>query len=37
VGLYVNIAISLIAASGLVVAVTSGVPAVLRVWGSGPS
>lgn len=33
VGLYVNIAISLITAAGLVFAVTSGVPAVLRVWG----
>jgi uncharacterized membrane protein HdeD (DUF308 family) len=33
-GLYVNIAISVIAAGGLVVAVTSGVPAVLRVWGA---
>jgi uncharacterized membrane protein HdeD (DUF308 family) len=33
VGLYVNIAISLVTAAGLVVAVTSGVPAVLRVWG----
>jgi uncharacterized membrane protein HdeD (DUF308 family) len=32
-GLYVNIAISLIAAVGLVFAVTSGIPAVLRVWG----
>jgi uncharacterized membrane protein HdeD (DUF308 family) len=32
-GLYVNIAISLIAAAGLVFAVTSGAPAVLRVWG----
>ncbi|WP_330342302.1 hypothetical protein [Streptomyces sp. NBC_00557] len=32
-GLYVNIAISLIAAVGLVFAVTSGIPGVLRVWG----
>lgn len=32
-GLYVNIAISVIAAGGLVFAVTSGIPAVLRVWG----
>jgi uncharacterized membrane protein HdeD (DUF308 family) len=32
-GLYVNIAISSLAAIGLVVAVMSGVPAVLRVWG----
>ncbi len=33
-GLYVNIAISLIATIGLAVAATSGVPAVLRVWGA---
>ncbi|WP_327011746.1 hypothetical protein OHA72_38325 [Dactylosporangium sp. NBC_01737] len=33
-GLYVNVAISLIAAAGLVVAGTSGIPAVLRVWGA---
>ena len=32
-GLYVNIAVSVIAALGLVVAVTSGIPAVLQVWG----
>lgn len=32
-GLYVNIAISVIAAGGLVFAVTSGIPAVLRLWG----
>ncbi|ALV33043.1 hypothetical protein [Streptomyces sp. CdTB01] len=32
-GLYVNIAISAFAAVGLVFAVTSGVPGVLRVWG----
>jgi uncharacterized membrane protein HdeD (DUF308 family) len=32
-GLYVNIAISLLAAAGLAVAGTSGVPGVLRVWG----
>jgi uncharacterized membrane protein HdeD (DUF308 family) len=32
-GLYVNIAVSGIAAVGLVFAVTSGIPAVLRVWG----
>jgi uncharacterized membrane protein HdeD (DUF308 family) len=32
-GLYVNIAISSLTAIGLVVAVGSGVPAVLRVWG----
>jgi uncharacterized membrane protein HdeD (DUF308 family) len=31
--LYVNIAISAIAAAGLVVAATSGIPAVLQVWG----
>lgn len=33
-GLYVNIAISLLAAVGLAVAGASGVPAVLRVWGA---
>ncbi|ONI74086.1 hypothetical protein BWI15_12005 [Kribbella sp. ALI-6-A] len=33
-GLYVNIAISLIATIGLAIASTSGVPAVLRVWGA---
>jgi uncharacterized membrane protein HdeD (DUF308 family) len=32
-GLYVNIAISALTAIGLVFAVTSGIPAVLRVWG----
>jgi uncharacterized membrane protein HdeD (DUF308 family) len=32
-GLYVNIAISALAAVGLAVALTSGLPAVLRVWG----
>jgi uncharacterized membrane protein HdeD (DUF308 family) len=32
--LYVNIAISLLAAVGLVFAGASGIPAVLRVWGS---
>jgi uncharacterized membrane protein HdeD (DUF308 family) len=32
-GLYVNIAISSLAAIGLVVAVNSGIPAVLQVWG----
>jgi uncharacterized membrane protein HdeD (DUF308 family) len=32
-GLYANIAISLIAAAGLVFAVASGIPAVLQVWG----
>lgn len=32
-GFYVNIAISVIAAVGLVFAVTSSIPAVLRVWG----
>ena len=31
--LYLNIAISSLAAVGLAVAVTSGIPAVLRVWG----
>ena len=33
-GLYVNIAISLIATIGLAIAGASGVPAVLRVWGA---
>ncbi|RZQ61056.1 hypothetical protein [Amycolatopsis suaedae] len=33
-GLLVNIAISLLAAVGLAVACTSGLPAVLRVWGA---
>jgi hypothetical protein len=33
-GLYVNIVISLLAAAGLAVACSSGVPAVLRVWGA---
>ncbi|WP_232668133.1 hypothetical protein [Pseudonocardia sp. TRM90224] len=33
-GLYVNIAISSLAAIGLGVAATSGIPAVLRVWGA---
>lgn len=33
-GLYVNIAISLLAAVGMVIATGSGVPAVLRVWGA---
>ncbi|WP_336158877.1 hypothetical protein [Amycolatopsis sp. VC5-11] len=32
-GLYVNIAISLLAGIGLAIASASGVPAVLRVWG----
>lgn len=32
--LYVNVAISLVAAAGLTVAVSSGIPAVLRVWGA---
>jgi uncharacterized membrane protein HdeD (DUF308 family) len=31
--LYVNIAISSLAAIGLILALTSGIPAVLRVWG----
>ncbi|SEF38188.1 hypothetical protein SAMN05421837_11922 [Amycolatopsis pretoriensis] len=34
VGLYVNVAISLLAAAGLAVAVSSGIPDVLRVWGA---
>ncbi|GAA0953644.1 hypothetical protein GCM10009554_58290 [Kribbella koreensis] len=33
-GLYINIAISLLAAIGLAIAGISGVPAVLRVWGA---
>ena len=33
-GLYVNVAISLLAAAGLAVACASGVPAALRVWGA---
>jgi uncharacterized membrane protein HdeD (DUF308 family) len=33
-GLYVNIAISLLAAVGLGIAAASGVPGVLRVWGA---
>lgn len=33
VGLYFNMALSLLTAVGLVVAVASGIPAVLRVWG----
>ncbi|MBB1159548.1 hypothetical protein [Amycolatopsis dendrobii] len=33
-GLYVNIAISLLAGIGLAIASASGVPAVLRVWGA---
>lgn len=32
--LYVNMALSLLAAIGLAVAVTSGIPSVLRVWGA---
>ncbi|WUW21847.1 hypothetical protein OG521_14060 [Streptomyces sp. NBC_01463] len=32
-GLYVNIALSTLTALGLAVAATSGIPAVLRVWG----
>jgi uncharacterized membrane protein HdeD (DUF308 family) len=32
-GLYVNMAISLLAGAGLVVAASSGIPAMLRVWG----
>ncbi|WP_226354262.1 hypothetical protein [Pseudonocardia sp. ICBG601] len=33
-GLYVNVVLSALAAAGLAVALTSGVPAVLRVWGA---
>ncbi|MBK6011714.1 hypothetical protein [Streptomyces sp. MBT53] len=33
-GLYVNIALSVLTAAALVAATTSGVPAVLRVWGA---
>jgi uncharacterized membrane protein HdeD (DUF308 family) len=33
-GLYANIALSTLAAAGLAVAATSGIPAVLRVWGA---
>ncbi|WP_328686059.1 hypothetical protein OG226_49200 [Streptomyces sp. NBC_01261] len=33
-GLYVNIALSILTAAGLAAAATSGVPAVLRVWGA---
>jgi uncharacterized membrane protein HdeD (DUF308 family) len=33
-GLYVNIAISLLAAVGLAIALSSGAPGVLRVWGA---
>ncbi|MFD3950560.1 hypothetical protein ACFWRC_11115 [Streptomyces albidoflavus] len=33
-GLYVNAALSTLAAVGLAVAATSGIPAVLRVWGA---
>lgn len=33
-GLYVNIALSTLTAAGLVAAATSGIPAVLRVWGA---
>ncbi|MFF9490073.1 hypothetical protein [Streptomyces sp. NPDC014676] len=32
--LYVNMAVSLIAAVGVAIAATSGIPAVLRVWGA---
>ncbi|MGA5300203.1 hypothetical protein ACPCHT_09765 [Nucisporomicrobium flavum] len=32
--LYANIAVSLLAAAGLAVAASSGIPAVLRVWGA---
>jgi uncharacterized membrane protein HdeD (DUF308 family) len=33
-GLYVNVVISLLATAGLAVAASSGIPGVLRVWGS---
>ncbi|MBV7648495.1 hypothetical protein [Streptomyces albidoflavus] len=33
-GLYVNVALSTLTAAGLAVAATSGIPAVLRVWGA---
>ncbi|MGA5323974.1 hypothetical protein ACPCIU_26475 [Streptomyces seoulensis] len=33
-GLYVNIALSALTTAGLAAAVTSGIPAVLRVWGA---
>ena len=33
-GLYVNVVISLVAAAGLAVAATSGIPGILRVWGA---
>ncbi|MFE6716067.1 hypothetical protein ACFVDU_00615 [Streptomyces albidoflavus] len=33
-GLYVNVALSTLTAVGLAVAATSGIPAVLRVWGA---
>ena len=33
-GLYVNMVISLVAAAGLAVAATAGIPAILRVWGA---
>ncbi|MYW74797.1 MULTISPECIES: hypothetical protein [Pseudonocardia] len=33
-GLYVNVVLSALAAAGLAVALASGVPAVLRVWGA---
>ncbi|MGI5236752.1 hypothetical protein [Dactylosporangium sp. CA-139066] len=32
--LYVNVAVSLLAAAGLAIAAASGIPAVLRVWGA---
>lgn len=32
--LYLNVAVSLLAAAGLAAAATSGIPAVLRVWGA---
>ncbi|MEY6564265.1 hypothetical protein AB8B12_04770 [Streptomyces sp. PGLac3x] len=33
-GLYVNVALSALTAAGLALAATSGIPAVLRVWGA---
>jgi uncharacterized membrane protein HdeD (DUF308 family) len=33
-GLYVNVVISLVAAAGLAIAATAGIPGILRVWGA---
>src|ERR1043165_9887353 len=33
-GLYVNIALSVLTTAGLIAAVSSGIPAVLRLWGA---